>query len=234
MSDNHPNRAGELRETYRQQMIDSIGGWSGTVITAIPTVVFIVVNAISSLRWAIIAAVGSAIMLASYRLARRMPLQQALTGLIGVVVAAVIAARTGQARGYFLLGIWSSFAYAAVFAGSLVVRRPVVGLAWEFLDPTPSEHEEPWYRRRGLLRAYVLATLGATAVFLARGFVQLALFAKNATGWLAFARIAMGYPLYIAAVGYGFWIVTRARRRLVPVSAVVGDTTAEPIMGPGD
>jgi hypothetical protein len=53
-------------------------------------------------------------------------------------------------------------------------------------------------------------------VFLARGLVQLTLFRHNATGWLAFARIAMGYPLYIAAVGFGFWIVTRARRRLAP------------------
>jgi hypothetical protein len=44
----------------------------------------------------------------------------------------------------------------------------------------------------------------------------LALFRHNATGWLAFARISMGYPLYIAAVGFGFWIVTRARRRIAP------------------
>jgi hypothetical protein len=51
--------------------------------------------------------------------------------------------------------------------------------------------------------------------------VQLALFDRNATGWLAFARIAMGYPLYIAAVGFGFWIVTRARRRI----AAAGEST---------
>ena len=31
---------------------------------------------------------------------------------------------------------------------------------------------------------------------------------------LAFARVAMGYPLYIAAVGYAFLVVTRARRRV--------------------
>ena len=43
-----------VREIYRQQMLDSIGGWSGTVITAIPTVVFVVVNAASTLRWAVV------------------------------------------------------------------------------------------------------------------------------------------------------------------------------------
>lgn len=56
--------------------------------------------------------------------------------------------------------------------------------------------------------------MGATAVFLARGLVQQALFAQNSTGWLAFARIAMGYPLTIVMVGYGYWVVNRARRKL--------------------
>jgi hypothetical protein len=213
--DTTPERRADLRETYRKQMLDSIGGWTGTVITAIPPVVFVVVNAITDLRPAIFAAIGSAVVLAAYRLIRRQSVQQALTGLFAVVVAAVIAARTGQARGYFLLGIWSSFAYAAAFGVSALVRRPIVGLLWEFLEPTPGD-DRPWYKRRVLLRAYDLATLAAFVVFLARGVVQLALFRHNATGWLAFARIAMGYPLYIAAVGFGFWVVTRAQRRVAP------------------
>jgi hypothetical protein len=204
----------DLRETYRKQMLESIGGWTGTVITAIPPVVFVIVNAAAGLRPAILAAVASALLLTAYRLVRRQSVQQALTGLFGVVIAALIAARTGQARGYFLLGIWSSFLYGGVFAVSSIVRRPVVGLLWEFLDPTPGDQDVPWYRRPLLLRAYLAATMGAAAVFLARGVVQLALFRHNATGWLAFARIAMGYPLWIAAVGFGFWVVTRARKRL--------------------
>jgi hypothetical protein len=205
------------REFYRQQMLNSIGGWSGTIITAIPTVVFVAVNAIANLRWAIAAAVGSAFVLAGYRLLLRQSVQQALTGLLGVVVASLIAARTGQAKGYFLLGIWSSFAYAGVLAITLAVRRPAVGLLWEFLDPTPHDDNDgsvPWYRRRRLLLAYTLATAGAVLVFLARGVVQLTLFEHNATGWLAVARIAMGYPLYIAAIGFAFWVVRRARNQL--------------------
>jgi hypothetical protein len=216
------------RDVYREQLRSSIGGWSGMVIAAIPPVVFVVVNAIASLRWAIIAAVGSAFVLALYRLQRRQSLQQALTGLVGVLVASLIAARTGHAKGYFLLGIWSSFAYAAVFVVSLLVRRPLVGVVWEFLDPrTPTSEERtgagptaepptverPWYRTPVIRRAYDAATLLAALIFLARGIVQLALFKHNATGWLAAARIAMGYPLTILAVGFGYLVVTRARRR---------------------
>jgi Protein of unknown function (DUF3159) len=208
------DRRVDLRETYRKQMLDGIGGWTGTVITAIPPVVFVIVNSIAGLRPAIISAVGAAVALTVYRLARKQSVQQSLTGLFAVVIAAVIAARTGQARGYFLLGIWSSFAYAAAFGVSVLIRRPVVGLLWEFLDPMPGEDGVPWNRRRALLRAYDIATIAATVVFLARGAVQLTLYKQDHTGWLAFARISMGYPLYIAAVGFGFWVVTRARRRL--------------------
>jgi hypothetical protein len=215
-SDDAPavNRVDEIREQYRAQMLASIGGWSGTIIAAVPTVVFVAVNSFAGLRWAVIAAVGAALLLTVYRLARRQSVQQALSGLFGVVVAAAIAARTGHAKGYFLFGIWTSFAYGGAFVVSVLARRPLVGLAWEFLDPTPLPDGQPWNKCRPLLRAYDLATILASLIFLARGIVQLALFKQNQTGWLAVARIAMGYPLYIAAVGFGFWIVNRARRKL--------------------
>ncbi|MDP9117756.1 MAG: DUF3159 domain-containing protein [Actinomycetota bacterium] len=202
-----------VRETYRRQMLDSIGGWSGSLITAIPPVVFVIVNSVSSLRVAVISAIGSAAALALYRLARHQSLQQAATGLVGVVVAAVIAARTGHAKDYFLVGIWSSFVYAGVFLASILVRRPIIGLLWEFLDPAPGPEIPAWYRRAPLLRGYTYATLIGTALFASRAIVQFTLFRRNATGWLAFARIAMGFPLYLAAVAAGFWVVTRARRR---------------------
>jgi Protein of unknown function (DUF3159) len=212
--DSRESRVDDIREQYRAQLLASIGGWSGTVIAAIPTVVFVAVNAFAGLRPAIFAAVGSAAVLTVYRLVRRQSVQQALSGLFGVVVAAAIAARTGHAKGYFLFGIWTSFAYGGAFVISILVRRPLVGLAWEFLDPTPLPDGQTWQRCRPLLRAYDLATLLAALIFLARGVVQFTLFRHNQTGWLAVARIAMGYPLYIAAVGFGFWIVSRARRRL--------------------
>jgi len=207
----------DLRETYRKQVRDSIGGWSGTLITALPTVVFVIVNTAASLRAAIISAVATGLALAGYRLARKQSTQQAISGLFGVLIAAVIAARTGQARGYFLLGIWTSFLYAVPLAISVLVRRPLVGFLWEFLDPAPpdpADPQRPWYRRRELLRAYAIATLIGTALFLARGIVQATLYRENATGWLAFARVAMGYPLYIAAVGSGYWVVRRVRHQL--------------------
>lgn len=218
---------GDLREVYRSQLTQSIGGWSGTVITAIPPVVFVIVNALSSLRPAIIAAIATAVALAGYRLVRKQPTQQALSGLFGVLIAALIAARTGQARGYFLFGIWTSFAYAVPFAASILVRRPLVGWLWEFLDPTPGTEDRRWYRHPRLLRAYTWATLGGTVVFLSRGIVQLTLYKQNDTGWLAFARVAMSYPLWIAAVGFGFLVGRRARHAVAAEHATTEHAATE-------
>jgi hypothetical protein len=215
-----------VREQMRQQMLAGFGGVSGMVVSAVPTVVFIAVNAASTLRVAVIAAVGSALALTGYRLARRQSVQQSLSGLFGVLLAALIAGRTGQARGYFLVGIWFSVLYGAVFLGSMLIRRPLVGAVWEFLDPTSAPAAgsgagpggPPWHRRPHLARAYYWATAAGTAVFAARAIVQGSLFEQNSTGWLAVARIVMGYPLTIAAAGLGWFLVRRARRRLVEES----------------
>jgi Protein of unknown function (DUF3159) len=211
------DRRAALRETYRKQLRTSIGGWSGMVITALPTAVFVIVDATASLRPAIYAAVGAAVALMLYRLARKQPVQQAISGLFAVLIAALIAGRTGEARGYFLLGIWTSFVYAVPFAISVIVRRPLVGVLWEYLDPAPEDPDEParkWYRRRPLLRGYTIATLIGTGMFLARGIVQAALYHENATGWLAVAKVVMGTPLYVVCVIAAFWVVRRVRREM--------------------
>jgi len=221
----------ELRERTRQQMLDSFGGWSGTVVGAIPLVVFVAVNAAARLWPAIWAAVASAVLLAGYRLLRRQPVQQAVTGLFSVLIAAAIAAHTGQARGFFLLGIAGSVLYGAVFAVTLLVRRPLVGMLWEFLDPAPLPDGLPWYRVGSLRRAYDIATLAGLGMFAARAVVQLSLFRENRTGWLAVTKIVMGFPLYLAVLGFGFWVVRRARQQLPAPAGAEPVAETEPVAG---
>jgi hypothetical protein len=216
-----------LRERTREQILVSLGGWSGTLITTIPTVVFVIVNAVAHLRTAIIAAIASGVLLAGYRLARRQPQQQVVTGLFSVLIAALIAARTGQARGFFLLGIAGSICYGAVFAISLLVRRPLIGVLWEFLDPAPLPEGTRWYRVRALRRAYDLASLAALAMFAARALVQLSLFRDNKTGWLAVARIGMGFPLYLLVVAAVFWLVRRGRQQLPPLEPAAAESEGD-------
>ena len=228
----------EAKERYRSQMLSGIGGWSGTVVAAIPTAVFVAVNLVTTLRVAVYAAIGSAVLLAVYRLVRRQPVIQAVSGVVGVAIAAAIAGGTGEARNYFLIGILLSFGYGLAFVISMLVRRPLVGLLWEFLDPVTkhenmtaepedgsadtveTRHHTPWYRRRDLLKAYQLASAAGVVVFMGRGITQLILYLTEETTALGVTKIVLGTPLWLAGVVYAFWVVRRARHKLVapPVS----------------
>ena len=70
--------------------------------------------------------------------------------------------------------------------------------------PWPAPSPRIWPGR------YYYATAAGTAVFAARAGVQGSLFEHNSTGWLAVTRIVMGYPLTIAAAGFGWFVVRRA------------------------
>ena len=196
-------------------LVESIGGWRGLFDSSIPVVVFVVANAMAGLTAAIWAALGSGVLIFLIRLVRRQTVQQAVSGFLGVAMAAFIAARTGEAKGYFLLGIWANFGYAAVFGVSVLVRWPLVGVLWEYVDGSNSE----WRRQRPLMRVYTRTTVLWFGVFLSRGLVQRFLYDENRTGWLAATRLAMGYPVTLGALGLCLVAVRRVRRRIAPEPA---------------
>jgi hypothetical protein len=173
-----------------------MGGIGGMIDSALPVIVFVLVKTVSSLGWAIGAAVGTAAVVSVIRLRRHEPLGQAIGGLIGVAVAAFIANRTGSAKGFFLLGIWSFVVYGAVLVLSILLRRPLIGVIWENLNG----RGKSWRNDRKLVRKYDLATLLWVLVCAARFAVQRWLYDTDQVGWLAFARIAMGYPVFILAI----------------------------------
>lgn len=208
-------------------LVESIGGWRGLVDSGLPVAVFVGVNTVAGLAAAIWAAVGAGGLLSVLRLARREPVQQAVSGFLGVAVAAYIASRTGEAKGFFLLGIWSSFLYAGLFAASVVVRWPVVGVVWEYVDGGGSG----WRRNRALLRVYTWTTLVWVGVFLSRGLVQRFLYEEDRTGWLAVARLAMGYPLTLGALAVTVLAVRRVRR-LTALPTAPGDFDLVPDIAP--
>ncbi|MCX2730916.1 DUF3159 domain-containing protein [Saccharopolyspora sp. NFXS83] len=191
-----------------QTLLEQMGGVSGLAYSAVPIVVFVVVNALTGLMPAIWAAVGLAVAIAVWRLVRKEPLQPAISGVLGVAVCSFIAYRSGDAKGFFLLGIWTSLVYGGVFLVSVLVRWPLVGVAWSALNSLGMG----WRKHRAALRAYDLATLAWVVVFAAKYVVQQWLYNADETGWLAFARIAMGYPLTALALVVTVWAVRRASK----------------------
>nr|WP_064571763.1 DUF3159 domain-containing protein [Gordonia sp. LAM0048] len=189
-------------------VLEQIGGVSGLVYSTVPVVVFVPVNSFSDLRTAIYAALGVAALLFVVRLIRREPLTPAISGLLGVGICVFIADRVGDAKGYFLFGIWSTLVYAIVFVISILVRRPLIGVAWHLVNGEGSS----WRRQRSILRAYDIATALWALLFAARYLTQSELYDDGATGWLAFTRIAMGWPLTALVVLATILLVRRAQR----------------------
>ncbi|MFE0747345.1 DUF3159 domain-containing protein [Gordonia sp. NPDC058843] len=189
-------------------VLEQIGGVSGLVYSTVPVVVFVPLNSFFDLRTAIYAALGVAALLFVVRLVRREPLTPAISGLLGVAICVFIADRVGDAKGYFLFGIWSTLVYAIVFAVSIVVRWPLIGVAWHLINGEGSG----WRKQRSILRAYDIATALWAVLFAARYLTQSELYDDGATGWLAFTRIAMGWPLTALVVLATILLVRRAKR----------------------
>nr|WP_063709915.1 DUF3159 domain-containing protein [Nocardia transvalensis] len=183
-----------------------MGGLSGLIYSTVPVVVFVPANALWGLTAAIWSAMGVAAAVLVWRLVRRDPIQPAISGFIGVGVCAFIAYRMGAAKGFFAFGIWTSLVYAGVFLASLVVRWPLAGVIWGVLNG----HGTDWRSDRRVLRLYDLATAVWVIVFGARYLVQSRLYDADATGMLAVARIAMGWPLTAVALLVTVWAVRKA------------------------
>ena len=155
-------------EEKQQTLLEQMGGISGLVYSSVPVLVFVLVNAFFGLMPAIWGSVGVAVAITVLRVVRKEALQPAISGFFGVAIAAFIAYRTGSAKGFFLFGIWASLLYGSVFLLSIVVRWPLVGVIWSFLNG----HGMLWRADRKAFRAYAIATLTWVAVFGARFIVQ--------------------------------------------------------------
>ncbi|MBV9090829.1 MAG: DUF3159 domain-containing protein [Mycobacteriaceae bacterium] len=206
-----------------------MGGISGLIYSSLPVVVFVPVSTAFGLMPAIVSALAVAALVLFWRLLRRESTQPAVSGFVGVAVCVAIAYVVGNSKGYFLLGIWSSLFYAALFMGSVLVRRPLVGYIWGWIH----DHDTRWRHVRAAIRAYDIATLIWVLVFVSRFIVQHYLYDIDQTGWLGVARIVMGWPLTAAAALATYFPIKAAQRAMSQPSPVdPDDTDAAPKPGP--
>ncbi|MFI5608245.1 DUF3159 domain-containing protein [Amycolatopsis sp. NPDC051903] len=196
-------------------LLEQMGGVSGLFYSAVPVIVFVLVNAFFGLTAAIWGSIGSAVAITVLRVVRKEPLQPAISGFFGVAIAAFIAFRTGSAKGFFLFGIWASLAYCAVFVISILVRWPIAGVVWSALNGAG----QAWRKDKPSRYGYDIATAALAVIFAARFVVQRWLYDSDYTGWLAFAKIAMGYPLYALGLLVVVWAVRRSDKRLKALAA---------------
>jgi len=199
------------KQTKANAVLDQMGGVSGLIYSSLPVLAFVPVSSAFGLTAAILSALGVAAVILVWRLVRRESAQPAISGFIGVGVCALVAYVMGESKGYFLLGIWSSLVWASVFALSVLIRRPVVGYVWSWVNG----HGRDWRKVRRAVLAFDIATMVWVLVFASRFAVQNYLYDADETGLLGVARIAMGWPL-TAVAALVTYLAIRAAQRAIP------------------
>jgi len=142
------------------------------------------------------AALGVALVLAVVRLAQRQSLKFVAQAILPIVIAAVIASRTGRAQDIFLPGILINGVLALVSGLTIAIRWPLVGfvIGAALGDPTG------WAKDRGLVRMTSKLTAVLAVPYVLRFALQLPLFLTGQVGWLGVTHVVLGWPLLIAAL----------------------------------
>ncbi len=189
-------------------LLGLLGGGRGMLDSAVPGAVFVAVYvATRNLATPLWIAGATALVIFIYRLARRDALRYAVSGFLGVAVAAGLAVLTGRPENYFLPALVLNACYAAAAAVSLALRWPLIGVV---LGVVLGEGTE-WRRDQRRRRAYSAATMLWLCMFALRIAVLFPLWLANLLVPLAAGRIVLGYPLYALVVWLTWLIVSRSR-----------------------
>lgn len=190
----------------RAQLSKALGGRRGMLEGAVPTLGFTLAWITShDLRLSLAISVALAVVLLIARVVQRSTVQFVVNSLVGIAIAAVFALRSGRAEDAFLPGLIYNAGYAVVLVGSVLARWPLLGFMIGGVTGEPTE----WHRNRRLVQLCSTMTLLLAAPCVIRVFVQYPLWATHHAGWLGIAKVAMGWPLQVAALAAIAWVLNR-------------------------
>lgn len=188
--------------------MELLGGRRGALESALPSVVFVITFLVSGshMGWAVGAALATGAVLAAIRLARREKPVRVLAGLAGVAIAAVFAARTGNAANYFLPGLLANVASALIWAVSILGRWPLLGVIIGFAIGQKTS----WRQDPDLMRAYSRASWIWAGSFLVRVLVNTPLYLTDNLVGLGIARVVLGWPMVLCVIAASWWVIRRS------------------------
>jgi len=192
--------------TATWNLLDELGGPQGVADSSLPGLLFVVVYSVTGgdLQLSAGLAVALGALLAVFRRLRGESLKYAITGFIGVAIAALIATRTGRAEDFFLPGLLFNAGYAAAYAVSIIVGWPLIGV---IVGPLTGNGMR-WRGDPSLVRLYSRVSWLWVGMFLFRLAVQLPLYLGGSLLALGITRTAMGLPLFLLCLWLS-WLILR-------------------------
>ncbi|MER5622549.1 DUF3159 domain-containing protein [Streptosporangium sp. NPDC002544] len=208
-----------VEAAIRSQLAKAFGGVRGVIEAAVPTIAFTGMwIATSDLKRSLIVSISAAVLLLVVRLVRRSTPQFVINSLIGIGIGAFFASRTGQAEDVFLPGILYNAGYSVVMLLSIVTRWPVVG----FLIGSVTGDPTAWRADPAVVRLCTRLTWLLMIPCVVRVAVQLPVYLigrDDAVAELGILKIAMGWPLQVAALAAMVWLLARGRTPVRPAAS---------------
>jgi hypothetical protein len=187
-------------------LMAAMGGVRGVVEAVLPGLVFLVVYTIfRDLIPALIASVLIGVVFFGLRLARKQTVTQAVGGLVGIALSAVLALLTGRAEDFYLPGFWTNGVYGTVLLVSALVGWPLIGVGVGYL----MRGQLAWRSDPSKRRVLTLITFLWAGLFLLRLAVQLPLYYAGNIEWLGATKLLMGIPLYAPLLVLS-WLMVRS------------------------
>lgn len=189
----------------KAKILDALGGKKGLLDSGLPALLFLVVfNVFDDLHIALYGAVGASIVLTIIRLAMRDTIQHVISGLIGVLLCAYLANRSGNASDFYIPKLLINLAYGSAYLIANLAGWPVIGV---ILGPLLGENFM-WRKNPERKRAYIRAGWLWVALFFGRIAVQYPIYKSGNVNLLGTVNLAMGYPLFIATA-WGTWLILK-------------------------
>jgi len=189
----------------REKVLSAFGGAKGLIDSGIPSIIFLVAfNLTHHLHAALFASIATSALLTLIRLIKRDTLQHALSGLVGVLICAWFANRTGNPSDIYIPKLLTNLGYGSVYLIANLVGWPILGL---MLGPILGENLT-WHKHPERKRAYLRASWLWVVMFFTRIAVQYPIYRSGNLNLLGTVNLAMGYPLFIATA-YGSWLVLK-------------------------
>ena len=198
----------------RDKVVNALGGKKGLIDSGVPSIVFLVVFNISKeVNTAIMSALALSLILAIFRLIKKDTIQHSVSGVIGVLICAYFANRSGNATDIYIPKLLTNLGYGTVYLIANLVGWPILGVV---LGPLLGENFT-WRNNPARKRMYVKASWIWVAMFFSRIAVQYPIYKSGNVNLLGTVNLAMGYPLFFAAA-YGTWLVIKSGPPAVKVS----------------
>lgn len=188
---------------------NAMGGALGIVETVLPGLLFVTVFTLTLNPWSAIAiSVAASVLFTAYRLIRRQAATQALVGLLGVVISAILAIMSNKPEDNFVVGMATNGVYGAVFLISILAGWPIIGIVVGLVRSEGTK----WRKNRHHKRVYVGVTAMWVAMFALRLAVEYPLYLAGDIAGLGTAKLVLGLPLYVPVLALT-WLIVRSLYR---------------------